>query len=75
MVGGITGKNCYPLHLAQRRSPIPVSDWSNLITQLYSKDRASISIQNVNIHYQTTWCHNPEDDALNVHCYEKLKIL
>jgi hypothetical protein len=79
MAGSMIRKNCYPLHFVQSRfylqSPIPVSDWSNLIIQLYSKDRASKSIQNVNTHYQTTWCHNPEDDALYVHCHKNLNIL
>ena len=79
MAGRITGKNCYLLHFVQNRfylwSPIPVFDWSNLITQLYPEDKASISIQNVNTDYQTTWCHNPEDEALNVHCNENLNIL
>ena len=76
IMGVKIGKNCYPLHFLQRRfylwSPILVSDWSNLITQLYSEDRASIFIQNVNAHYQTTWCHNPE---LYVHCHGNLNIL
>ena len=36
--------------------------------------RQSQYIHPKHTHYQTTWCHNPEDE-LNVHCHENLNIL
>jgi hypothetical protein len=78
MAGVITVTNFYPLQFVHSRfyfwSTIPVSEWSNLITQLHSEDRASICVKNINTHYHTTRCHNSED-ALYVHCNEYLNIL